>query len=55
MDTHSSVRLDQYCVVEFRTSRNPKLIEPAGKGLVKMGWMLGPVDIHATAHRRAAR
>jgi hypothetical protein len=33
----SSVRLEQYCVAEFRASRNLKLIDLAGRGLVKMG------------------
>lgn len=33
----SSARLDQYCVAEFYASRNLKLIDLAGSGLVKMG------------------
>ncbi len=33
----SAARLAQYCVSEFRASRNLKLIDLAGRGLVKMG------------------
>ena len=32
----SAARLEQYCVSEFRASRNLKLIDLAGHGLVKM-------------------
>lgn len=33
----TAARLEQYCVSEFRASRNLKLIDLAGRGLVKMG------------------
>lgn len=33
----TTARLEQYCVCEFRASRNLKLIDLVGPGLVKMG------------------
>lgn len=33
----TAIRLEQYCVSEFRASRSLKLIDLAGRGLVKMG------------------
>ncbi len=33
----TTIRLEQYCVSEFRSSRSLKLVDLAGRGLVKMG------------------